>query len=106
MIKHILPLLFLLLSINSFSQEFNAILIPAELKENANAIVRNNLVEVFIEDIDLMTVKQKRVITILNKVGDRLNGDLANFSDVNEGITNLLLVALVYVLVKDKDKYG
>lgn len=86
--KVLLLLLFLLFSINNFSQEYNTLLIPKELKESANAIIRNNLVEVFIEDVDEMTVRKKRVITILNKVGDREVDTYAHY-DNDTRITKL-----------------
>lgn len=66
-------LLLLLNTFFSFSQETNlsSILIPKELKKNANAVVRYNSTEVIIEDINKMIVRKKRIITILNKVGDK-----------------------------------
>jgi transglutaminase-like putative cysteine protease len=73
--KHIYPKLvaLFLLASNLHSQEFNlsTFLIPQELSKNANAIIRNESLEVTIVDVDEMIVHQKKVITILNKSGDK-----------------------------------
>jgi len=48
-----------------------AILIDSILKENANAIVRSEDVVVTINDINSVNVKTKRVVTVLNKYGNK-----------------------------------
>lgn len=73
MIKYISPTLLLLFLCTTFySQDINysALLIPKELKENANAVVRDNSVEITIEDVNKMTVKTRKVVTVLNKLGN------------------------------------
>ncbi|QNM87098.1 DUF3857 domain-containing protein [Polaribacter pectinis] len=50
---------------------YSSLLIPAELKENANAVVRNQSIDITIEDVDKMVVKERRTVTVLNKLGDR-----------------------------------
>lgn len=45
--------------------------IPTVLSESANAILRNEEIVVEIEAIDKMTVLTKRVVTVLNKAGER-----------------------------------
>jgi transglutaminase-like putative cysteine protease len=73
MIKYISPILLLLfLSTTFYAQDINftALLIPKELKENANAVVRDNSIEISIEDVNKMTVKRRKVVTVLNKLGD------------------------------------
>ena len=64
-------LLFLFLSVCCFSQKnnFAVVLIPQNLLENANAVVRNNAVEITIEDFDKMLVTKREVVTVLNKLG-------------------------------------
>lgn len=55
----------------SFAQEKSLIslTIPPNLIENANAVVRNNSIEISIEDVDKMIVTKKVVVTVLNKLG-------------------------------------
>ena len=68
------PILVSLFSIiSTFSQKTNysSLLIPTELRENANAVIRDNLIEVTIEDVNEMVVYNRKVITVLNKLGDR-----------------------------------
>ena len=57
----------------AFTQEiqYSSLLIPKELKENANAVIRNSDVIIFIDAIDKMRVKEKRVVTVLNRLGNR-----------------------------------
>ena len=71
MYKNPFSILLLLLAFNCFSQklEYSSFLIPAELKEDANAVVRNSVIEIAIEDVDKMTVSKREVVTVLNKLG-------------------------------------
>ena len=87
--KAIILLLFLSIQI-SFAQkiEFSSLLIPDELKENANAVIRDYTTEISLESVDKMIVKEKKAITILNKVGDR-HVDLYTHYDNDTKITNL-----------------
>ena len=54
------------------SQEINysAFLITPELKENANAVIRNHKTEIIVNSVSQLIVKEKRVITVLNKLGN------------------------------------
>ncbi len=45
--------------------------IPDNLLKNANAVVRSSLIEINIEDIDRMVIRKKRIITVLNELGNR-----------------------------------
>ncbi|WP_298884335.1 DUF3857 domain-containing protein [uncultured Polaribacter sp.] len=79
-----LTILLVLLSISStFSQKNNyaSLLIPVELKKDANAVIRDNSIEITIESVDEMTVYKREVITILNKVGD-------SYADIYESYDN------------------
>ena len=71
MIKRLLLSFFVLFSVFCFSQkrEYASLLIPSELKENSNAVVRNSAIEITIEDIDKMIVSKTEVVTVLNKLG-------------------------------------
>tara|TARA_R110001592_G_scaffold209127_6_gene460276 strand:- start:2944 stop:4923 length:1980 start_codon:yes stop_codon:yes gene_type:complete len=96
MLKNISPTLFLLfLCTNFYSQNinFSSLLIPKELKENANAVVRNNQTIIDVLDKDDMIITVDRTVTILNKIGDR-NVDAAVGYDDNSDIKKL--EAIIY----------
>jgi uncharacterized protein (UPF0262 family) len=61
--------LLLSLAVNAQKPEYAVASIPAELKENANAVVRLNKVEIDITSRSAMTVKTYRAVTILNELG-------------------------------------
>jgi transglutaminase-like putative cysteine protease len=66
-------LFFLVISLCCFSQTedlYSALLVPDELKINANAIVRLNDLTVLIESIDQLSIVQKRIVTVLNEKGN------------------------------------
>ena len=67
----IFELFLFLLSTPSQSQEVNlsALKIPAELKENANAVVRLDQKDIKIISQRAMVITEKRVVTILNEYG-------------------------------------
>ena len=68
-----LPILLSLLSVISiFSQKLNyaSLLIPPELKKNANAVVRDNATKITIDDVDKMVVYKREVVTVLNSAGN------------------------------------
>lgn len=71
-LKKNLTLLFLVLYVSLFSQQNNisTSIIPVELTENSNAIVRDNSIEILLEDLNKMVVKKKVVVTVLNKLGN------------------------------------
>jgi hypothetical protein len=54
-----------------FSQEisYSVLDIPANLKENANAVIRFNQIDIAVLSQRRMIIKQKRVITVLNDYG-------------------------------------
>ena len=55
-----------------FSQDsYQSIILKKELTEHANAVLRNENILIEIEDVDKMVVTTKRVVTVLNKYGDR-----------------------------------
>ncbi len=86
-----IPLFFLLLiSIICQAQEISlsAFVISEELKKDANAVVREHYTEVTIESIDVMYVKTKRIITVLNKLGNN-EVDTYAYYDNDTKITQL-----------------
>ena len=83
-------ILLLFISLNTFAQKkaYLVSTIPAELTEDANAVVRNNFTQITIKSVNEMVVKTTRVVTILNKLGDR-EIDAAVGYDQNRRITKL-----------------
>ncbi|MEQ6123192.1 DUF3857 domain-containing protein [Pseudotenacibaculum sp. MALMAid0570] len=86
-------LFFLLVSSSLFSQESNlmASTIPAELKENANSVLRTETMNVSVLAINKMNVKVKQVITILNKIGHDQHYDTSVGYDNDRKIKKLKL---------------
>lgn len=54
----------------SFSQNYNVNAIPKEVRQNADAVVRLDVMDVVVEDQDKMEVSSKRVVTIFNENGN------------------------------------
>lgn len=71
-VKHIILyfVLFTTLQISSQGNLHASFSIPANLKENANAVIRSSQLDITINSVDNMTVYEKRIITILNKEGN------------------------------------
>ena len=90
MLKKFLPLVFSFFTILIFSQKTNlsALLISQKLKENANAVVRDNSIEITIEDFDKMLVRKREVVTVLNKLGN-VDARIAEGYDLDTKITDL-----------------
>ncbi|RZJ27270.1 MAG: DUF3857 domain-containing protein, partial [Flavobacterium sp.] len=67
-------LLLLLATVNLFAQklEYSTILIPAELKENANAVVRLERTNILITSRSSVSIKTYRAVTVLNEYGLKL----------------------------------
>lgn len=61
------------MSIKMFSQNYAISEIPEELKKDANAVVRNYSSEYTIKAADDMEIKEKKVISILNKAGEKFS---------------------------------
>ncbi|MEO9571274.1 MAG: DUF3857 domain-containing protein [Polaribacter sp.] len=86
--------LFLVVSIFSQKNNYSSLLIPIELKEDANAVIRDNSIEITIDNVDEMTVHKREVITILNKLGDR-------FADIYESYDNDTKITKLSALIYD-----
>ena len=78
-----------------FSQEikYSSILISEDLKENANAVVRLSQIDISIASQRSMTIKNKRLITVLNKYG-LSSIDASEYYDKNRRIVKI--EAIVY----------
>ena len=61
------------ITIQIFPQEelYTSFSVPANLKENANAVIRSNQLDITLNSVDDMTIYEKRIITVLNKEGDK-----------------------------------
>jgi len=75
-------ILFLLISNTSICQEYAAKLIPDSLKENADAVLRMENINVSISAIDKAVVKHKYAITILNENADEFAKYIGNYDDL------------------------
>jgi len=94
---------FLILSLPLFSQglELSALTIPPALKENANAVVRDCVVDVTILSVDKMIVKEKRIVTVLNKLG---NVDVKAFAYYDNDTKVTKISAIIYDVLGAKIK--
>lgn len=63
-------LILILISFQTIAQEFSAATIPAELKENAYAVVRNFEIEFHVKDAGEAVTKVKGTVTILDEKGN------------------------------------
>tara|TARA_R110002049_G_scaffold2960_2_gene23836 strand:+ start:2802 stop:4715 length:1914 start_codon:yes stop_codon:yes gene_type:complete len=84
-------------------ENYTSLTIPSSLKENANAVVRNNSIEITIEDFDRMLVKKREIVTVLNKLGN-VDARLVEGYDQDTKITNLS-VKVYNALGKEIKKY-
>ncbi|MBG7613513.1 DUF3857 domain-containing protein [Polaribacter sp. BAL334] len=81
----------------------SALLIPKELKENANAVIRNEQIVINILAVDEMVVSEKRTITILNKLG---NSSAAMYQHYDNDTKITKLSAIIYdAFGKEIQKY-
>ncbi len=85
-----ISLLFLLTTSTFFAQkvEYNAQSISDSLKENANAVVRLNQIDITILSQRSMNIKKKRVITVFNEKGVNLI-DASEYYDKSTSIRNI-----------------
>ncbi|MDG1396762.1 MAG: DUF3857 domain-containing protein, partial [Polaribacter sp.] len=68
--KLLFLVLFAVFPLLSQETDFTSENILLELRENANAVVRDNSIEITIEDIDKMVVSKREVVAVLNKLGN------------------------------------
>lgn len=53
--------------------EYQAVLLPSELTENANAIIRKENIKIELKSVDEMTITTERVVTVLNEYGNGIS---------------------------------
>ena len=64
-----LVILFSITLLSAQKSEYASLLIPDSLKQNANAVVRLDQIDILISSQRSMNVKQKRIVTVLNEKG-------------------------------------
>lgn len=78
------------LGYSSLAQEgYSVKLIPEELKENANAVIRVHDTSVEVVALDQMIISEYRVVTILNRFGDQHTGIYEHYDDSSRSIMKL-----------------
>ncbi|WP_348799848.1 DUF3857 domain-containing protein [Flavobacterium adhaerens] len=94
-ITPIITSLFLFVSVLLFSQNSNysALIIPDSLKQNADAVVRLNQIDIVISSQRNMNIKTKRVVSVLNENGLDAIEAYENY-DKSSSVKNIL--ATVY----------
>ncbi len=85
-----------LFSFKGISQDFSysSLSIPDHLKAHANAVVRLNKTTIVIDSRDNMTVTIRRIVTVLNKAGNK-------FVEAGTGYDNYLKVKGIEAIVYD-----
>ena len=78
----------LIFTATSQNIELSVLSISSELTEDANAIVRDNSIEITIEDVNSMLVYKREVVTVLNKLG-KADARIAISYDNDTKITKL-----------------
>jgi len=105
MIKKLILLIFIAGMQIVFSQEdYNAFSIPIELKKNANAVVRESNTLIELNSLKEMVITERRVVTILNRFGDKHSDTRAYYDDSNKilKISALILDASGNEIKKNK----
>lgn len=83
---------------------YTSLLIPDSLKTNANAIVREELLEITIKSSSKLVINERRAVTVLNKSGDKY----ANFFERYDNDTkiNKLSIKVYDAFGKEIKKYS
>jgi hypothetical protein len=83
------------------SNNLSSLLISKELKENANAVIRINEISVDVLAVDQMTVTNKRIVTVLNKLG---KSHVKAYMHYNDDTKIIKLTATIYDAFGNKVK--
>tara|TARA_R110002073_G_scaffold155308_1_gene310591 strand:+ start:599 stop:886 length:288 start_codon:yes stop_codon:yes gene_type:complete len=72
-LKSIVNVIIAFITLAASSQEnlYTSFSIPDNLRQNANAVIRLSSIDIELKSSDDMLVTEKRVITVLNKEGDK-----------------------------------
>ncbi|CAM1351152.1 DUF3857 domain-containing protein [Tenacibaculum crassostreae] len=102
--KKTIFLIVTLLCTQLYSQKninLSSLFIPQELKEDANAVVRLNHITVNIEAVNKQTIHKKRIVTVLNKLG---NTHVDAYAHYNDDTRVTKLTAVIYDALGNKIK--
>lgn len=91
--KNILTAFLVLFSISVFSQENMIAIFPDSIKENANAVIKNDKTEIIFSSYNSMVVKKYRVVTVFNDLGLK-NIDAYEYMDNTSSIKSI--EAIIY----------
>ena len=90
--KSILLLFFFNISVQA-QEKFTILTIPDELKENANAVIRRHQTDITINSRRPMTIKEERIVTVLNEYGQE---DVVAMEYFNEASKVKSIEAVIY----------
>jgi len=81
--KNFVSVLLLFLTFNLYSQDnlYSSLTIDPELTKNANAVVRNETIGIEVKAYNKMVYTNKRIITILNKAGNKKHGAIMGYDN-------------------------
>ena len=88
-----LVFLFSISLLSAQKSEYTSLSIPDSLKQNANAVVRLNQIDIVISSQRKMNIKSKRVVTVLNEKGQNTIDALENY---DKRTTVIGILATVY----------
>ncbi|WP_281336617.1 DUF3857 domain-containing protein [Flavobacterium eburneipallidum] len=91
--KNLLVFLFFTTVLSAQKAAYSTLLLPDSLKQNANAVVRLNQIDVLISSQRSMNVKEKRVVTVLNEKGQN-SIDAYEHYDKRRSIKNIQAIIL------------
>jgi len=91
--NRILNIILILFSSIVFSQENLISIFPDSIKENSNAIIKNDKTEIIFSSYSSMVVKKYRVVTVFNDLGLK-NMDAYEYMDNSSSIKNI--EAIIY----------
>jgi len=91
--KFVLALLFMGINFLNAQSDYSLLLIPENLKENANSIIREQNIEITIVSINKMIINKYKVITVFNYNGLK-NIDAVEYYDKSTSVNSIQ--AIVY----------
>ncbi len=72
----------------SFGQDYSIASLTGDLIKNSNAVVRSEQIKVTVEAVDQLTITTRRVVTVLNKLGERHVEAVEFFDNSNIKVKN------------------
>ena len=95
MTKNLIFIICFFATINTFSQKINypVNLISENLKENSNSVIRLSSIDIEIDDINSLKIKQTRVITVFNENG---NSNIDAYENYDKSLSIQKMRATIY----------